>query len=83
MHKKWKNVPSIHSYSSWLLDRGLVLACVIQGAALLLAQWSGGLSIDTIYLWECIDYLSISAQIALGTALIGGVLLEEVLERRR
>ena len=83
MNKQKKKNGSMHTYSHWLMGRGLVLACVIQGLALLLAMRSGGLSPDTVYLWECIDYLSGSALTALGVALIGGLLLEEVLSGNR
>ena len=81
LHKIEFSYRKMHTYSRWLMTRGVVLACLLQALALLLALWSEGLNPSTVYLWDCIDYLSGGAMVTLGTALIGSLLLESILRR--
>ena len=80
MHKAQGKLERMNTYSRWFLTRGMLLACVMEGAALFLALVSvwGGLGHEGWVLWVCVSYLRDSGLVTLIVAPGGSLLLEDI-----
>lgn len=76
----WAWFSNMRDLPRYILTRGLLLACILFGAVLLILLRARDPGAETFLLLAYADQLQTVANVVLGAGLIGSALLEDVLE---
>lgn len=72
---------NIHAWSDYIIRKGLLLSCALMTGALILSVWASAAPHALPFLRRYAVCFQSSSAVVLGTVLLGGLLLEDILRK--